>query len=92
MEALIAPYCRQRIDVNYIVDAVNLAHAQAVIPPHSHRKVLREYDIELYKERNLIEKMFNKLKHFRSITTRYDRLAITFLAFLDITAIFIWLK
>ncbi|CAL7962781.1 hypothetical protein MIDIC_510009 [Alphaproteobacteria bacterium] len=34
-----------------LVDAVNLAHAQAVISPCSHRKALREYDIELYKER-----------------------------------------
>ncbi|QCB62083.1 transposase [Wolbachia endosymbiont of Brugia malayi] len=38
----------------------------------------REYDKELYKERNLIERMFNKIKHFRRVTTRYNKLAMAF--------------
>jgi transposase len=50
-----------------------LVHAEAVIPPRSQSKTPRYYDQELYTERNLIERMFNKLKHFRRVTTRYDK-------------------
>ncbi|CAL7960086.1 hypothetical protein MIDIC_180010 [Alphaproteobacteria bacterium] len=72
MEALIAD---KGYDANYISRCGKFTHAQVVIPPCSHKKVLCKYDIELYKERNPIKKMFNKLKHFRSVATRYDKLA-----------------
>jgi len=77
-------------DANYIVTAVG--KAQAVIPPRSMRKSPRDYDKELYKERNLVERMFNKLKHFRRVATRYDKLAVTYLAFIHFAAICILLK
>ena len=51
-----------------------------VIPPKSNRKTVRPCDFALYCERNLIERFFNTLKHFRAIATRYDKLAKTFLA------------
>jgi transposase len=51
-----------------------------VIPPKANRKVPRACDFALYCERNLIERFFNKLKHFRAIATRYDKLAKIFLA------------
>jgi len=51
-------------DADYIVDAVKRMKAEVVIPPRSNRKVAREYDAHLYKERNLIERMYDKLKHF----------------------------
>ncbi|MSP47622.1 MAG: IS5/IS1182 family transposase, partial [Xanthobacteraceae bacterium] len=44
------------------------------------RKVQRNCDFALYCERNLVERFFNKLKHFRAIATRYDKLARNFLA------------
>lgn len=48
--------------------------AEAVIPPKSNQNTpRREYDKDLYKERNLIERLFNKLKHFRRVATRYDK-------------------
>jgi transposase len=47
----------------------------------------RDYDRELYKERNLIERMFNKLKHFRRAATRYDKLDIAYLSFVLIASI-----
>jgi transposase len=40
----------------------------------------------LYKERNLVERFFNKLKHFRGIATRYDKLACSFMAGLHLAA------
>jgi transposase len=51
-----------------------------MIPPKADRKVQRPCDYALYCERNLIECFFNKLKHFRAIATRYDKLARKFLA------------
>jgi transposase len=56
------------------------------------RKTPREYDRELYKARHLIENFFCKLKHFRGIATRYDKLSRNFLAALQFAAILIWLN
>jgi transposase len=50
------------------------------------------YDAELYKERNVIERFFNKLKHFRRVATRYDKLLANFMGFVKLAAIAIWLK
>ena len=79
-------------DAWYIVDEIIAMKAKAVIPPLRHRKVCRDYDRSLYKERNMIERMFGKMKHFRAIATRYNKLAISFLAFLQLAAILLWLK
>jgi transposase len=65
--------------------------AVAVVPPRSNRKVQREYDRDLYKRRNLIERTFNKLKRFRRLATRYDRKAIYFGSFLYLAASLLWL-
>jgi transposase len=59
----------------------------AVIPPKSNRKTLRACDFALYCERNLVERFFNQLKHFRAIATRYDKVARNFLAGLQLAAI-----
>ena len=50
------------------------------------------YDKDLYKERNQIERFFGKLKKFRRIATRYDKLLQNFLGFVKIAAIAIWLR
>ncbi len=79
-------------DADYIVEAIAGMNALAVIPPKSNRIVQREYDKDLYKERNHVERMFNKLKHFRRVATRYDKTAASFMAFLNLAAIYLWLK
>lgn len=79
-------------DAGYIVDAIVAMDAEAVIPPRSNRKEHRKYDEFLYKERNVIERMFGRMKHFRGIATRYNKLAISFLAFLQLAAILLWLN
>ena len=66
--------------------------AEAVIPCNPTRKSLIPYDFEAYKVRNLIERCFNKLKHFRRIATRYDRRASYFLSFVQIAAAIIWMR
>ena len=65
--------------------------AQAVIPPRSNRRDMRSYDKDAYKRRNLVERFFARIKQFRRIATRYDKLAIRFEAFVSIVAAFIWI-
>ena len=54
--------------------------SEAHIPTQRGRKIQRSVDPELYRQRNLVERFFNKIKHFRRIATRYDKLARNFLA------------
>lgn len=77
-------------DTDGILSYVQQQKAVAVIPPTSRRRVQREYDRELYRERNLIERAFNRLKCWRRIATRYDRRSIYFLAFLYLAAALTW--
>jgi len=63
-----------------------------VIPSKSNRKIPRPCDFVLYCERNLVERFFNLLKHFRAIATRYDKLAKTFLAGLHLACAAVLLK
>lgn len=63
---------------------------EAVIPPNPTRKHPHGYDRGAYKARNLIERMFCRLKDFRRIATRYDKRADTFLAAVLIAATLLW--
>ena len=58
--------------------------AQVVIPPRSNRISARFYDRQLYRHRNLIERFFDRLKYYRRIATRYEKLACTYLVFVQI--------
>ena len=66
--------------------------AAAVIPCNPGRKRLIPYNFEVYKARNRIERCFNKLKHFRRIATRYDRLAVHFRAFIYLACAMLWMR
>jgi transposase len=77
-------------DSDVILNFVQGQGAIAVIPPRSNRRVIRTYDKEVYKERNLIERAFNKLKQWRRIATRYDRRSLYFLAVLHLAAAVTW--
>ena len=67
-------------DADRCIDTSLNATITPVIPPKANRKTPRACDFALYCERNLVERFFNKLKHFRAIATRYDKLARNFLA------------
>lgn len=67
-------------DADPFIAALAQRDITPVIPPKANRKAPRSCDFALYCERNLIERFFNKLKHFRAIATRYDKLARNFLA------------
>ena len=75
-------------DKAYDSDALLLcivaADAKAVIPPKSNRKVQRDFDRDQYRNRNVIERFFARLKQFRRVATRYDKLASRFESFVII--------
>ena len=63
-----------------------------VVPPKRNRTDPWDYDREAYKGRNMVERVFNRMKHHRKAATRYDRLDATFLANLQLILITIQLK
>ncbi len=79
-------------DSSAFVESLENKGCEVVIPPKSNRKVQREYDKHIYKERHLIECFFGKIKHFRRIFSRFDKAPATFLAFLNFVGALIWLR
>jgi len=79
-------------DSDAIRKTVADAGMKAVIPSNRSRKTIIPHDEALYRERNHIERCFNKLKHFRRLATRYDRRACHFLAFLCLAASMLWMR
>lgn len=75
-----------------VIEPLQARGKTAVIPPRRNRKSLREYDLELYKARHLIENFFAKLKQYRAIATRYDKRARNFLGAIYLAASVIWLN
>jgi transposase len=79
-------------DSQAVVEAVEARGGEAVIPSLSNRVQQREYDRERYKDRNLAERFWNKLKHYRRVTTRYEKTARNFLAFVHVASIMVLLQ
>jgi transposase len=90
------PVKRAVADTAFDSDAIRRELAarkiQAVIPPHPTRKRAIPCDRRAYRRRNQVERLVSKLKQFRRIATRYEKLAATFLAFLHLTAAFIMIR
>lgn len=78
-------------DSNAIREALQDANIEPVIPSRSNRKQPASFNRETYKLRNRIERMFNKLKNWRRIATRYDKSASSFLAFVTVASVKLWL-
>jgi len=79
-------------DANVIREMIEGQGAWANIPPKSNRKDPICFSPHLYKARNLVERFFNKIKHFRRIATRYDKLAANYMAMIKLASIRIWLR
>ena len=79
-------------DADHFCEKIVEVGSQVVIPPKRNRTRQRPYDADLYKERNIIERFFNKLKQFRRVATRYDKLLANFMGFVKLAAIAIWLR
>jgi transposase len=79
-------------DARALVDLVASRGGRAHIPTCRDRKVQRHVDPEIYRQRNLVERFFNKLKHFRRVATRYDKTARNFLAAVMLAATRLWMR
>ena len=78
--------------VQDLVDWLIEHDIQLVIPPHQRAKQRRDYDHWWYRERHLVENFINKIKHFRRIFSRFDKLAQRYLGFLHFVSTLIWLR
>ena len=79
-------------DADWVRDMIEDQDCRACIPPKSNRLDDIPYSKRLYKKRNLIERFFNKIKQFRRIATRYDRLAENYLAMIKLASTRLWLR
>jgi transposase len=79
-------------DSQALVKAIEAEGGEAVIPSLKNRAVQRDYDRERYKDRNLVERFWNKVKHYRRVATRYEKTARNFLAFVHVASIMVLLQ
>jgi transposase len=79
-------------DANRFITVAEKQGMIVVIPSKSSRLVQRKFDRHIYKERHLVECFFAKIKAFRRISTRYEKLAVSFRAAVLIAACMVWLR
>jgi transposase len=78
-------------DARALVELLQQNDCNVVIPSNPTRATLREYDKHLYRERCLVEHFFQRIKRFRRIAMRFEKLAQSFLAFLHLASALVWL-
>jgi transposase len=97
-EALVAGYEPQALiadkgyDSGPLIELVTGKGIEAVIPPKKNRLVQREYDRHLYRERHLIECFIGKIKHYRRVFSRFEKLSKNYLGFLSFVSALVWLR
>ncbi len=79
-------------DSQKLVDFIEAHGGAAVIPSRKNCTEQRDYDRDRYKDRNLVERFWNKVKHYRRVATRYEKTARNFLAFIHVAAIMVLLQ
>jgi len=79
-------------DADKFVLLLKKKNLKVVIPSRVNRKIQRVIDLDLYKERHLIECCIGKLKHFRRVFSRFDKLAKNYLSFVQFASTIIWLR
>lgn len=79
-------------DTNAVLEFFESQGTIPVIPPKTNRVVQREYDREVYKERNLVERFMGKIKQFRRVFSRFDKYAQTYLHFIHFACVLISLR
>ena len=79
-------------DSNALHESLAARGARANVKPMPHRLNPPRFSKRLYKERNLVERFFNKLKHFRAVATRYDKRDDNYLACVKLASIRIWMR
>ena len=79
-------------DSQEVVDDIEARGAEAVIPSRKNCKRQRPYDRERYKDRNLAERFWAKVKQYRRVATRYEKTARNFLAMVQVASIMLLLR
>lgn len=79
-------------DARSLLDFIKATGAKAHIPTQRDRLIQRSVNRRLYRQRNLVERYFNKLKHFRRVATRFDKLARNFLAAVALASTRLWTR
>ena len=79
-------------DAQALVQQLQRQGCQVVIPSNPTRKMRREIGRHLYRERHLVENLFQQLKRFRRVAMRFEKLAQSFLAFLYLGCILVWIR
>lgn len=79
-------------DADFILADLDARGVAAVIPAKRNRKVQPVIDRHIYALRNLVERCFSKLKHSRRLATRYDKTADSFLGFVLVASIRLWVR
>ena len=79
-------------DADWLRRQIEAQGAAPNIPDKANRKDKHCFSKTLYKERNLVERFFNKIKHFRRIATRYEKHAENYLAMIKLASIRIWMR
>lgn len=79
-------------DSALLIEAVRAKGIEAVIPPRKNRTEQREYDRHLYRERHLIECFISKIKHYRRVFSRFEKLSKNYLGFLSFVSALVWLR
>jgi len=79
-------------DADKLIELLKSKGCRVVIPPKTNRKVQREIDKHIYKERHLVECFFAKIKAYRRISTRYEKMASRFYAMVLIASCMVWLQ
>jgi len=78
-------------DADAIRDELANANVEAVIPAKANRRNPAPHDRVKYRWRNRIERLFNKLKNWRRVATRYDNTAESYLGFVNLASALLWL-
>ncbi len=79
-------------DADFILADLEARGVAAVVPAKRNRKVQPVIDGHIYALRNLVERCFSKLKHSRRLATRYDKTADSFLGFILVASIRLWIR
>ena len=79
-------------DSQAVVEAIEAQGAEAVIPSRKNCKTQRAYDRDRYKDRNLVERFWFKLKQYRRVATRYEKTARNFMGFITVASIMVLLR
>jgi transposase len=71
-------------DSKALRDAIKNMRAKVVIPARANRREIIRWSKAIYRHRNLVERFFCRIKHYRRIATRYEKLAERFISFISL--------